>query len=1715
VATFGTTIGSGGFRFYDADHEISYNYVAGVYGGNFQGPMLLDTGDAEGTSTNLAGHWRVVRAKVLNNVIVDCPEGVRVGDNYDLSPTGCTIDQNVVIRAATGAAITQVVPPVSSTIGTNPYYATPTAGGFTQDSAAIWRKSGVGPRLTFLQAGDVGVGGDAGDTDGTGALVAGGGGTTDPPPATDTTTAAGRFGWGVPIPAYSDEFDYTGAPNPSKWSLPGSDWAGHDGNGRRRPERQTVQDGRLIMTGLANGDSGWMANRLNQEYGRYEARVRAYNTGSSNGNEYSPVLLIWPESDSRKQDGEYDYYEPGRPGSTTLTAFMHYPGDGDQQKEFDKSGVDLSQFHNIAFEWTPDGVKGYFDGVEWFSYSGGSGSGRRNIQDMGPGFPTIQLDNFDGTNQTPATFECEWFRIYTLTPVTPPPTNQTITPAGVVSREQFGFPAVSSAGTPPGPPTGTHATLLGTGDTVLPFTLGWTSNTGTPPPPAGSQNVTGAGNIATRQAFGLPLLSVADGPQSVRAIGLASAAAFGRPIVAAAPPPPSAPGGTLVPSVWAVGRDGKLTPLPSWTKLSLSEVTNSAGSLSLEYPAGTPGFQTLADNVSAHPLRALEIRIWLGGSQEGALGGWLVSKAGDDLLPGSTWTFVGHFHEWLLKKAIVGPQERTEANSKGELRFAGATPGLVLSTVMDQAQARGALPLVTRDFTNAVDSNGTPWPNTVSSFNLAPKTTLAEVADKLVELGLIEYEITASRVWRAYIADTRGVDRTTGSTPLTFAQAINLSKHARRETAEDAGTAVLAAGSEGFYAWAESATGTSELGWRAEVGVDAGQLESADAVQAYAATQLEAIRSGVAEFSGDVEFASGVPLPLVHWGVGDWAYTWVGTERRRLRIQQVSLEFTKGAPPRGTVGLNDLITNKIAALYRRLTAISSGAAVIGTSAPTPGGAGEDHVPPAAPQGLTLASTIAYRVPDQTVSLALVSAGWAAVLNDAYPDEATAGRAEAAPLIAERLRSGQAMHVNDEGKPAWTWDNCPSVVATHADALLTEFRQAFPDANLPDTEAQRSLIAQQWLRDYPAAHQGGGPVTGDVDHYRVNYTYLGSQPLTAEQQWEIDQGLLEDTTWVEPEGSPTRNTSLTFGNIEGGRSLGVRVCAVDRAGNQGPWAATVAVDTALDDQPPPTPSKPLVATVYRTMNVTWDGKGVSGEDMIAAAPDFLNGGGLEVHLAEGIDFIPDRPIVGGKLDLSASLTFKTTLYAAGTTNITGLEIGKTYFVRFVAVDRVGNASPPSETSDGVQPKQLVNIDIGPGAIAHQQIIDGEIVRAKIADLAVNSAKIEEIDVGKLTAGTMTAQVTLSGRFSTPVINGNKIEFDNAGIRLFQGNTVVGNWQVADASMLVTGTYLSGLNGERIQLLPNGTQRFYGAAGVDYAEIANDGGVLRFRSRPDSFGRRSWVDFDPTGLHIRYGTTSESRAKADFGLTYSVINAPVTGIRVLSQFAPDDGTASRFHFVFANASGDINDSVLHYVLNSFQGSDPAILAPGQSPNGSGITWGNDRVTFSRGDGNASVPLYAADFITFASTELAKRDIALIRHRDGLTSLDVVARTRAYGYAYDWDVNPIEPRSVPLQRRQSDGSMAIEAVPIDTTRSAPARRYYGLIAEQLQALAPDLVSTNGQGQLTVSYGARLALLHNAVHELAAQVRELRGETDPAVIDDVQDPARWTDPPKKEPRG
>jgi hypothetical protein len=1267
-----------------------------------------------------------------------------------------------------------------------------------------------------------------------------------------------------------------GSGTPSNWLIADNEWGaswGQDvkldcGNNFVFTRNKWVgSSDRIFAFVCGSGNVVYSDNIFGSGYGQVGASVTSGSgpgtppTSTAVGGNFSPVLGVWPDSNRDPEDGAYYFSTNDTPGEQTARAQMFFPRDAGTflYRQFTKAGVDWTQFHNIALEWTSTALTGYVDGVQFFTTGGGATTQNRDIQTMPSGHLLIGLSNPTlSSTMNPATMEVDWTRVYSLTPQgtvgggttllgttrdvnwTAPLTvgtyvlRYTVTLSDATTRSDDMHLAVSPAQPgaffPPGIPSEEmfgQTTKFFTGSTAPqltypglstfpgPNTFPGLSGTASVPPEAQPGSFSPYG-IPSEEAFGVTL-QFSTGTPALLFVppGIPSEEAFGQTTAfSAGAEPTPAVGGVFVPSLWAIDKNtGATIPLPKWSKITVSRPRQNLGAITIDYPADAIGFSTLAGGVQANPPKALEFRIWLGGNATGALGGWLVAKSATNrLVPGGTWTFTGHFHEWLMTKAVISPQDKTAVNPNGEMVFAGATYGSILLTVVQQAQLRRALPYVACDFTSSKDSNGQPWASVVTNLRFPPKTTLMQVADKGVDLGIGEYYMTGARVLRAFNPGTRGVDRSVTTPPLVFAQTINLREFTQRESSRDAGTAVLAAGSEGFYAWGTNLTAEASLGFRAEVGVDGGNITSQVGVDTFASLQAQVVSKGVAEYASGIEFRPGDPLPLLHYDVGDVAVAVTGTDRIPSRIEQIDLSFEPGKAPSGTVAQNNLVVDKLAQLYRLMNALTNGDAVVGTSTATPGGQGEDHIPPAAPTGLVVESNIAYQNPGDVTVFAMVTVGWLPVTTDAPGSEIPI--VQAAQAIYDRFAAN--LPINED----WTWTGCPQVVSDYNDLLLAQYT------------SEHGTDPKTWLNNYLTMHGTTGAVTDDVDHYRVQFRYLGPVGVgfggTSEGAGLRDPNLPIDPTdlefgWGDAPGSPTTATELVFGEVVGGRLVGVRVAAVDRSGNQSAWSTELDFLTAVDNTPPPTPSTPVVSASFRTMNITWDGKGSQGEDLIAAAPDFLSGGGLEIHVGTAFNFVPHRPVTpDGALDLAHSTTFQRTIYGPGTWNVSGLSVGVTYYARFVAVDNNGNASVESACSVGVTPDRLVQIDLGPNAVGREQIIDLEVVRAKIADGAINSLKVEEISAGLISTGTMQAQVALAGMFYTPpTVNGNRVEFDAAGIRLYRGGTIVGRWQVQDASMLNTGQSQTAVTGQRLVMNPNGsnpdTMRFYPSFSDVYSSI----------------------------------------------------------------------------------------------------------------------------------------------------------------------------------------------------------------------------------------------------------------------------------------------------------
>lgn len=217
------------------------------------------------------------------------------------------------------------------------------------------------------------------------------------------TTAAERYNWGPVV--RGDEFNYSGAPDPAKWSV--YNGPGHAGNGTRTPTAWSGNGSVMRCSGDANGNTGGMSALWDRNlplYFRLETRMRT----SARYAEYHPVCLLWPDNAGNVISGvpEVDYAE-GTGDITKIKFFLHYGTSSQTQAE---RVIDTTQWHNYAVEWGPNAVVGYIDGEEWFRDTNTS-----HIPSI-PMHSTLQLDWFPGdspdTNPTPSWVEFEWTRGY-------------------------------------------------------------------------------------------------------------------------------------------------------------------------------------------------------------------------------------------------------------------------------------------------------------------------------------------------------------------------------------------------------------------------------------------------------------------------------------------------------------------------------------------------------------------------------------------------------------------------------------------------------------------------------------------------------------------------------------------------------------------------------------------------------------------------------------------------------------------------------------------------------------------------------------------------------------------------------------------------------------------------------------------------------------------------------------------------------------------------------------------------------------------------------------------------------------------------------------------------------------------------------------------------------------------------------------------------------
>lgn len=183
---------------------------------------------------------------------------------------------------------------------------------------------------------------------------------------------------------WSDEFDYTGLPDPAKWTheVGGSGWGNNELQfyTENDLDNASVADGVLTITALKESMSGrdYTSARLvtrdkgEWTYGRFEIRAKL-PTGRGT---WPALWLLYAESNygggGWPDNGEIDImehvgFDPGVVHATIHTAAFNH-GDGTQVGSQTTVPDFDTEFHTYALEWGPQRLEAFVDDTKYFTF---------------------------------------------------------------------------------------------------------------------------------------------------------------------------------------------------------------------------------------------------------------------------------------------------------------------------------------------------------------------------------------------------------------------------------------------------------------------------------------------------------------------------------------------------------------------------------------------------------------------------------------------------------------------------------------------------------------------------------------------------------------------------------------------------------------------------------------------------------------------------------------------------------------------------------------------------------------------------------------------------------------------------------------------------------------------------------------------------------------------------------------------------------------------------------------------------------------------------------------------------------------------------------------------------------------------------------------------------------------------------------------------------
>jgi hypothetical protein len=322
----------------------------------------------------------------------------------------------------------------------------------------------------------------------------------------------------------------------------------------------------------------------------------------------------------------------------------------------------------------------------------------------------------------------------------------------------------------------------------------------------------------------------------------------------------------------------------------------------------------------------------------------------------------GRAYRAILDYGIVYPQDHVAGQPVSGYRLGGQdfldnTIGSIVSTLITRAQERGALTGLEYDFDSDVDSNGTPWPSSIT-ISYTGGTTITKVLDQLLSMGLVEERMTG-RTLQLFVPGTLTADRPT--VILRRGQGVITSP--RKRTRASIRSVVLALGDNNSAVEIVNAAAVTRYG-RREAYSGIGGVADFNVLTAIATSQSTDLSDASENLTLEYVPTPQIPVAGIAYRCGDT----IRYDQRRLAdgtLEHLQVNSIAWAVDNqgGRVVSVEILDEWITSAEKRQLAVDA----LTNNSQTPWAVphdrpGADTVPPSAPLNVALTTSVAFTTP---------------------------------------------------------------------------------------------------------------------------------------------------------------------------------------------------------------------------------------------------------------------------------------------------------------------------------------------------------------------------------------------------------------------------------------------------------------------------------------------------------------------------------------------------------------------------------------------------------------------------------------------------------------------------------------------------------------------------------------------------------------------------------